>query len=80
MTKLSWTAFSGDLLNRVTAKNKRRHSLIGSTEEEVLLGFSDVFNDFDPEKGKIYRYYFMFRIRILSKSSRSKRFSISSVF
>lgn len=51
MTKLSWTAFSGDLLNRVTAKNKRRHSLIGSTEEEVLLGFSDVFNDFDPEKG-----------------------------
>ena len=53
MTKLSWTAFSGDLLNRVTAKNKRRHSLIGSTEEEVLLGFSDVFNDFDPEKGKI---------------------------
>ena len=54
MTKLSWTAFSGDLLNRVTAKNKRRHSLIGSTEEEVLLGFSDVFNDFDPEKGKVY--------------------------
>lgn len=51
MTKVSWTAFSGDLLNRVTAKNKRRHSLIGSTEEEVLLGFSDVFNDFEPEKG-----------------------------
>lgn len=38
-------AFSGDLLNRQTQRNKRRHSLIGSTEEEVLLGFSDVFND-----------------------------------
>jgi len=40
-------AFSGDLLNRCTNLNKRRHSLIGSTEEEVLRGFSDVFNDVD---------------------------------
>ena len=80
MTKLSWTAFSGDLLNRVTAKNKRRHSLIGSTEEEVLLGFSDVFNDFDPEKGKIQRYYFMFKIRIFIQVIAKFIFLISSVF
>jgi len=43
--KIDIRAFSGDLLNRCTSVNKRRHSLIGSTEEEVLLGFSDVFND-----------------------------------
>jgi hypothetical protein len=42
-------AFSGDLLNRCTNRNKRRHSLIGSTEEEVLRGFSDVFNDIDVQ-------------------------------
>lgn len=45
--KSNIVAFSGDLLNRQTNRNKRRHSLIGSTEEEVLLGFSDVFNDVD---------------------------------
>jgi len=45
MAQMSIRAFSGDLLNRCTSRNKRRHSLIGSTEEEVLVGFSDVFNN-----------------------------------
>lgn len=48
---VSIRAFSGDLLNRCTQKNKRRHSLIASTEEEVLLGFSDVFNDQNISEG-----------------------------
>ncbi|CAG5104578.1 Oidioi.mRNA.OKI2018_I69.chr1.g1354.t1.cds [Oikopleura dioica] len=35
-------AFSGDLLNRQTTLNKRRHSLIASTTDEVKNSFKDV--------------------------------------
>jgi len=38
-------AYTGDLLNRQTQKNKRRHSFFGSPEDEVLFGFSSVFPD-----------------------------------
>lgn len=37
-------AYTGDLLNRQTQKNKRRHSFFGSSEDEVLFGFSSVFD------------------------------------
>jgi len=45
-------AFSGDLLNRQTQHNKRRHSFFGSSEEEVLVGFSSCFDDFATSNGK----------------------------
>lgn len=35
-------AFSGDLLNRQTTLNKRRHSLIASTTDEIKNSFNDV--------------------------------------
>jgi len=38
-------AYTGDLLNRQTQNNKRRHSFFGSPEDEVLFGFSSVFPD-----------------------------------
>jgi len=48
-------AFSGDLLNRQTQHNKRRHSFFGSSEEEVLVGFSSCFDDFSISSGtKLY--------------------------
>jgi len=40
-------AFTGDLLNRKTKSNKRRHSFFGSSEDEVLFGFSSVFDKCD---------------------------------
>lgn len=42
-------AFSGDLLNRQTNLNKRRHSLIASTTDEVKNSFNDV-NSSDGQK------------------------------
>lgn len=43
-------AFSGDLLNRQTTLNKRRHSLIASTIEEVKDGFSNVTTENNDAK------------------------------
>jgi len=37
-------AYTGDLLNRQTQTNKRRHSFFGSSVDEVLFGFSSVFD------------------------------------
>jgi hypothetical protein len=45
--------FTGDLLNRQTNKNKRRHSLIASTEEEFNLGFSEVFKNLEQSNAEI---------------------------
>lgn len=38
-------AYSGDLLNRQTKTNKRRHSFLGTPEDEILVGFSSAFDD-----------------------------------
>ena len=43
-------AFSGDLLNRQTNLNKRRHSLIASTTDEIKNSFDDV----DTSDGQKY--------------------------
>merc|ERR1739847_257114 len=39
-------AHSGDILNRSTSENKRRHSIVGTTREELFGGLASAFHDF----------------------------------
>lgn len=47
-------AYSGDLLNRQTKTNKRRHSFLGTPEDEILVGFSSAFDDLSISEDKEY--------------------------
>ena len=42
-------AHSGDILNRSTPENKRRHSLVGTTQEELFGGLYNAFHNFKLE-------------------------------